>query len=81
MSEMIKLKQSRLEQPQVSFVNQGENKNFQKDKDVIYTIKNLDQGKIQFIDKEEKVDKILQDIDELPELEKLLEKLWNDYLN
>ena len=78
---MIKLKQSRLEQPQVSFINQGENKKFQIDKDVIYTIKNLDQGKIQFIDKEEKVDKILQDIDELPELEKLLEKLWNDYLN
>lgn len=61
MSDMIRLKKSKIEQPQsnlVSFVN-NKNQPQNLDKDVIFTIKNLDENKIKFIDKEEKVNEIL----------------------
>ena len=47
--------------------NKNEPTNLDKD-GVIFTIKNLDENKIRFIDKEDKVDEILIGIDELPEL-------------
>lgn len=61
MSDMIRLKKSKIEQPQsnlASFVN-NKNQPQNLDKDVIFTIKNLDENKIKFIDKEEKVNEIL----------------------
>lgn len=68
MSDMIRFKKSKLE-PQTNNMTSFLNTNNQPqnlDKDCIFTIKNLDEGKIKVIDKEEKVNEILKDIDELP---------------
>jgi hypothetical protein len=47
----------------------------------IFFIKNLDNNKIEVIDQEDKVNRILGELDQLPEIEKLLEKIWASYTN
>ena len=34
-----------------------------------------------FIDKEEKADKLMKELDSLPEIDALLENIWNQYMN
>ena len=51
-----------------SFIDNKNNPQNLDKNDIIFTIKNLDENKIKFIDREEKVNEILKGIDSLPEL-------------
>lgn len=56
----------------VSSTSRDEGQKIEDEENKIYFIKNLDNNKIEMIDEEDKVDRILGQLDVLPEIEKAL---------
>lgn len=60
---------------QASFVGE---KDISSD-NAIFIIKNLDENKIEVIDQDQKVDRIIGQLSQLPDIQKLLGNIWEKY--